>query len=57
MDVKNFEETKKGFLLDVHNVMEMDEIPPDLVINFDQTAVHYVPVDNWMMAKEGVANA
>ena len=33
--------------------MEMNEIPPDLVINFDQTAVHYVPVDNWTMAKEG----
>ena len=32
VDVKNFEEIKKGFLLDVHKVMEMDEIPPDLVI-------------------------
>ena len=53
VDVKNFEEIKKGFLLDVRNVMEMDEIPPDLVINFDQIAVHYVPVDNWTMAKEG----
>ena len=31
----------------------LDEIPPDLVINFDQTAVHYVPVDNWTKAKEG----
>ena len=40
IDVKNFEEIKKGFLLDVCNVMEMDEIPLDLVINFDQTAVH-----------------
>ena len=47
VDVADFEKIKKGFLLDVHNVMEMDEIPPDLVINFDQTAVHYVPVDNW----------
>ena len=32
---------------------KMDEIPVDLVINPDQTAVHYVPVDNRMMAKEG----
>ena len=53
VDVADFEKIKKGFLLDVHNVMEMDEIPPDLVINFDQTAVHYVPVDDWTMAKEG----
>jgi len=51
--VADFEKIKKGFLLDVHNVMEMDKILPDLVINFDQTAVHYVPVDNWTMAKEG----
>jgi len=57
VDVKDFEEIKKRFLLDVRNVMEMDEIPADLVINFDQTAVHYVPVDNWMMAKEGSKRA
>ena len=49
VDVKNFEEIKQMFMLDVRNVIEMDEIPPDLVINFDQTAVHYVPVDNWRM--------
>jgi len=53
IDVENFEEIKKGFLLDVRNVMEMDEIPLDLVINFDQTAVHYVLVDNCTIAKEG----
>ena len=51
--VENFEEIKKGFLLDVRNVMEMDEIPPYLVLNFDQTALHYVLIDNWMMAKVG----
>jgi len=31
----------------------MNEIPPDLVINFNQTAKHYVLVNNWTMAKEG----
>ena len=35
VDIADFEKIKKGVLLDVHNVMEMDEIPPDLVINFD----------------------
>ena len=32
--------------------VENDEILPDLVINFDQIAIHCLPVDNWMMAKE-----
>ena len=42
------------FMLDVRNVIEMDKtIPPDLVINFNQIVVHYVPADNWTMAKEG----
>ena len=54
MDVKvTFKETKKGFMLDVGNLIQMDEIPSDLVIIFNQTAVHYVSVGNWMMAKQG----
>jgi len=52
VDVKHFKETKKGFMLNVRNLIQMDKIPPDLVINFDQTALHYVPVDSWMMAKQ-----
>jgi len=31
----------------------MEEIPPDLIINWDQTAVNYIPISNWTMAKEG----
>ena len=31
----------------------MDEIPDDLVINWDQTGIHYVPVSSWTMEKEG----
>ena len=34
-------------------VISMDEIPDDLVINFDQTGIHYIPVSDWMMAEEG----
>ena len=34
--------------------MLMDEIPPELVINFDQTGIHYVPVSLWSMEMEGV---
>ena len=34
-------------------VISMDEIPDDLLINFDQTGIHYIPVSDWMMAEEG----
>ena len=31
----------------------MDEVPPELIINWDQTALNYVPVSSWTMAEEG----
>ena len=31
----------------------MEEVPPCLVINWDHTALKYVPVGSWTMAKEG----
>ena len=31
----------------------MEEIPSDLIINWDQAAIKYVPVSNWTMADEG----
>ena len=35
------------------NVVSFDEIPPRLVINWDQTGIPYIPVSSWMMEKEG----
>jgi hypothetical protein len=32
----------------------MEDIPNDLVINWDHTGIHYVPVSNWTMAGEGL---
>ena len=31
----------------------MEEIPSDLIINWDHTGIHYVPVSNWTLAEEG----
>ena len=31
----------------------MKEIPSEMMINFDHAGLHYVPVSNWTMAKEG----
>ena len=30
----------------------MDEIPDDLVLKWDQTGIHYVPVSSWTMDKQ-----
>ena len=51
--VDNFEELKKQFLLEINQVIIMDKIPADLIINFDQTGLHFVPVSEWTMEAEG----
>ncbi len=49
----DFEAFKSQFVFDVKCIIELEEIPPDLVINWDHTGIHYVPVSSWTMAKEG----
>ena len=53
VSVDDFEELKEQFLLDIKVCVNMEDIPLDLVINWDQTGMHYVPVSSWTMAKEG----
>ena len=53
ISVEDFEEIKRDYLLDIEVVIAMDEIPMELIINFDQTGIHYVPVSDWTMAEEG----
>lgn len=51
--IDDFEAVKDQFLFHIQVVMEMEEIPHDLVINWDQTGIHYIPVGSWIMEKEG----
>ena len=44
---------KKQFLLDIKVVVNLEDILNELILNWDQTAINYVPVSNWTMAKEG----
>ena len=47
MSIEHFEEVKKEeYLLDIKLIISMDEIPEDLVINLDQTGIHYIPVSD-----------
>ena len=51
--MENFDLLKEKFLLEVKNVVYMNEILKDLIINFDQTGINYVPVTSWTMEQEG----
>ena len=51
--VENFAELKSDYLLEIKNVIAMDEIPAELVINFDQTGLNIVPTSDWTMEAEG----
>jgi len=44
---------KSDFLFDIKAVVALEEIPPELIINFDQIGLKYVPVGDWTMAKKG----
>ena len=37
----------------IKNIASLDEIPPALIINWDQTGINYVPVSSWTMEVEG----
>jgi hypothetical protein len=53
VSAKDFAKLKNQFTFDVSSVIEMEEIPPELVVNWDQTGINYVPVSSWTMALEG----
>ncbi len=47
--IEDFQKIKEQFLLDIKVIVQMENIPSDLVINWDQTGMHYVPVSSWTM--------
>jgi len=53
--VGNFEELKLKvqFLIDIKAVVTMEDIPEDVIVNWDQTAIKYIPLSNWTMVQEG----
>ena len=53
VSVEHFEELKELYLLDFNNAIKMDDVPPELVINWDQTGINYMPISSWTMEQEG----
>ena len=50
--VAEFQQVKE-FLQDVVTTTEMEEIPPELILNWDQTGKKIVPLNTWTMEQQG----
>ena len=50
--VSNYDKITDNFLMDIKAVVVMEEAP-DMILNWDQTAIRYIPVSNWTMSTEG----
>ena len=53
VSVERFELLKAQFNFDIKVITEMEEVPDELIINWDHTGINYVPTSNWTMAEEG----
>ena len=51
--VENFEELKASFLEQVSTTVIMDEIPPELILNWDQTGLNLVLSSSWTIEQRG----
>ena len=53
MSVSNFEDMKKEFLQEIVDIAVMEETPPELILNWDQTGINLVPSSGWTMEQQG----
>ena len=51
--VSDFNELKSQYLIDIRTLKDLEEILDCLILNWDQTAIKYVPVAEWTMEKQG----
>ena len=51
-----FKLQKEHFLNDICAEVIMNDIPEDLIFNWNQTSIHLVPVSEWTMEKQGTKN-
>ena len=49
----HFAQLKQSFLNDVVTTVTMEEIPPELILNWDQTGIKIVPSSTWTMDRQG----
>ena len=51
---EDFDDRKEQFLYDAKVLVNYEEIPDSLVINWDHTGIKYIPVSSWTMEREGI---
>ena len=51
--VADFAEVKRSFFRSVVETVTLEEIPPELILNWDQTGIMIIPLSSWMMHKRG----
>jgi len=51
--IANFTQLKETFLNDIVATVEMEEIPAELILNWDQTGIKIVPSNTWTMDQQG----
>ena len=51
---KNFCSLKRSFLDDVVATVEIEKIPPVLILNWDQTGIQLVPSTSWSIEQRGI---
>jgi hypothetical protein len=51
--VENCTQEKDKYLKSIKSKVEMYKMPPELVINWDQTGINIVPVSRWTVDVEG----
>ena len=51
--VADFESEKETFLSDITATVVMEEIPPDLIINWDHTGLNLILSSPWTIEKKG----
>ena len=49
----NFVKIKEQYLLDIMATVTMEEIPYELILNWDQTGLYVVAGSKWTMEKQG----
>ena len=49
----DFIRMKEDYLMDIKAVVEMEDIPHDMIINWDQTAMKIISSCSWIMEKRG----
>lgn len=53
VSIPAFKEIQDAFLVDITAEVVMNEIPNELILNWDQTALHLVPTGQWTMPQAG----